>query len=97
MMQEIVFGVAGNIWNDLRIVFTIILFLFVYKWASDFIGSKKIGIILAAIISYFTFYLHPELIIWIIILFFGYAFLEGMAETLSEKAEKKEEKKEEKK
>ncbi len=74
-----------TLWNDLRIVFTIIFFLFLMKWSSEFTGSKAIGVILAAIISYLTFYKHFELLIIILILFFAYPFFSAVAEGLSGK------------
>ncbi len=66
----------GDVWSDLQLAFTIIIFIYLVSWASDLTKSKKIGVILALIIAYLTIYQHPWLLFITVLLFFGYAFIE---------------------
>lgn len=66
----------GSFWDDIRIALTIILFIYLVNWVSDLTKSRTLGIILGAAIAYFSFYQHFELLIFIILFFFGYPFWE---------------------
>ena len=70
----------SDLWNDLRLVLTIIFFIYLLKWSTDFTGSKKIGLILAAVVGYLTFFKHLEILIFVLIFFFGFPFFGKMAE-----------------
>ena len=66
----------GDIWSDLQLALIIIVFIYIVSWASDLTKSKKIGVILALIITYLTVYQHTWLLILVVLIFFGYAFIE---------------------
>lgn len=53
---------------SLALVILIVLFIWVYSWGKNQLGSK-LGLLLAIIIVYLTFFSFPELI-WIIFVFF---------------------------
>ena len=81
----------ADMWTDLKLALTLILFIYLVNWLSDLSKSKKIGIILAAIIAYLTFFTHFEMLIIIMVIFFAYPFFIGIADALA--PEKKEEEK----
>ncbi len=66
----------GDLWSDLQLALIIIIFIYLVGWASDLTKSKKIGVVLALIIVYLTVYQHTWLLIFVVLLFFGYAFIE---------------------
>lgn len=68
------------LWADIKLVLTLIFFIYLLKWTSDITGSKMLGIILAAIVAYLTFFSHFEILIFVLIFFFGYPFFEKIAE-----------------
>ena len=70
----------GDLWTDLQLALVIIFFIYLLKWSTDFTGSKKIGIILAAIVAYLTFFQHTEFVWIILVLFFGFSFFGQIAE-----------------
>jgi len=76
------------LWNDLKLVLTLIFFMYLLKWSSDITGSKMLGIILAAIVAYLTFFSHFEILILVLIFFFGYPFFEKIAEGFKEEEKK---------
>jgi len=76
---------AGDLWTDLRLVFTVIFFIYLVKWGVDLTKSKTLGIVLASIVSYFTFYSHFELVAIIVVLFFGYPFFSALADAMGGK------------
>ena len=61
----------GDLWSDLKLVLILVFFLYLLKWSNEFTGSKKLGLIIAVVIAYLTFYSHFEILIWVLILFFG--------------------------
>ena len=75
-MVTILAGLADNIW----IVLTLFLFIWIYSWAKENLGSAKLAILFALIVVYLTFYSFPFLV-WILVAFFilqtlGKEFLE---------------------
>ncbi|RLG21834.1 hypothetical protein DRN74_00185 [Candidatus Micrarchaeota archaeon] len=68
----------GGLWSDIGIAITIILFVYLVKWASDLTKSKTLGIIIGAAIAYFTFYQHFEVLLFVLLFFFGYPFWESL-------------------
>jgi len=68
-------GVFDNIW----IVLTLFLFVWIYSWAKDNLGSAKLAILFALIVVYLTFYSYPDLVWLLVVLFllqtFGKEFL----------------------
>ena len=70
----------GMLWADLRLALMLIIFIYLLKWTVDFTKSKAVGLILAAVISYLTFYQHFEILVFVLIFFFGYPFFEKVAE-----------------
>lgn len=73
-----------DLWTDLRLAFTIIAFIFLVKWSTDTLNNKALGVILAAVIAYLTFYSHYILLVIVMIFFFGYPIFEGFYEAMSE-------------
>jgi len=76
--------IAADMWSDLRLALTIIAFIFLVKWSSDVLDNKFLGIIIAAIIAYLTFFQHYELLILGVILFFGYPIFQGIGEAMGQ-------------
>jgi chromate transport protein ChrA len=70
----------AGVWADLQLVFIIIFFIFLLKWTTDQVNSKVIGFILAVVIAYLTFYTHIEILILVLIFFFGFPFFSKVAE-----------------
>ena len=64
-MPVLLEGVFDNIW----IVLTLFLFVWIYGWAKDNLGSAKLAILFALIVVYLTFYSYPELV-WLLVVFF---------------------------
>ncbi len=58
-------GLTDSIW----IVLTIFLFVWIYSWAKENLGSAKLAILFALIVVYLTFYSYPFLV-WILVAFF---------------------------
>lgn len=73
-----------DLWTDLKLAFTIIAFIFLVKWSTDKLEHKTLGVMLAAVIAYLTFYSHFILLVIVIIFFFGYPIFEGFYEAMSE-------------
>ena len=71
---------AGDLWGDLTVMLMILFFIYLLKWTTDFTGSKKIGLILAVVIGYLTFFRHIEILIFVLIFFFGYPFFGKIVE-----------------
>jgi hypothetical protein len=70
----------GLLWADVRLALIIIVFMYLLQWTVSFTKSKSIGLILAAVIAYLTFYQHYGILIFVLIFFFGYPFFEKLAE-----------------
>ena len=77
--------ITGDLWNDLRLALVLMVMVHIVQWAVGGTGSKKLGLVLAAIITYLTIYSHWELLIITVILFFGYEFFASVGETLEVK------------
>ncbi|MFH0986659.1 MAG: hypothetical protein V1911_01280, partial [Candidatus Micrarchaeota archaeon] len=73
----------GLLWADIRIVLIIIMFVFLLKWTLDFTKSKAVGVILATLVAYLTFYSHFELLMLILVVFFCYPFLETFSKAFN--------------
>ncbi len=58
-------ALADNIW----IVLTLFLFVWIYSWAKENLGSAKLAILFALIVVYLTFYSYPVLV-WLLVVFF---------------------------
>ncbi|HLC79618.1 MAG TPA: hypothetical protein VJG83_04300 [archaeon] len=58
-------AILDNIW----IVLTIFLFIWIYSWAKENLGSAKLAILFALIVVYLTFYSYPFLV-WLLVIFF---------------------------
>lgn len=58
-------GLMDNIW----IVLTLFLFVWIYSWTKENLGSAKLAILFALIVVYLTFYSYPVLV-WLLVAFF---------------------------
>ncbi len=61
----IIDALLDNIW----IVLTLFLFVWIYSWAKENLGSAKLAILFALIVVYLTFYSYPVLV-WLLVVFF---------------------------
>lgn len=61
----IIDALLNNIW----IVLTLFLFVWIYSWAKENLGSAKLAILFALIVVYLTFYSYPVLV-WLLVVFF---------------------------
>lgn len=69
MAFDILGALSGtDIALSFALVILIVVFFWIYNWSKNQAG-KKIGLILAVIISYLTFFSFPELI-WVLFLIF---------------------------
>ncbi len=64
-MMIILDGLMDNIW----IVLTLFLFVWIYAWAKQNLGSAKLAILFSLIVVYLTFYSYPVLV-WLLVAFF---------------------------
>ena len=64
-MMIILDGLMDNIW----IVLTLFLFVWIYSWAKQNLGSAKLAILFSLIVVYLTFYSFPVLV-WLLVVFF---------------------------
>ena len=71
----------GELWTDLRLAFTLIILIYLIQWAVSGTGSRTVGIIIALVIVYLTVYQHFEVLIIVVVFFFGYAFFEAFEST----------------
>jgi chromate transport protein ChrA len=73
----------ADMWNDLKLALTLILFVYLVTYLSGLTGSKKLGIIMAAIVAYLTFFTHWEMLVLILVIFFAYPFFIGLADAIA--------------
>ncbi|MCR4368348.1 MAG: hypothetical protein NUV67_00400 [archaeon] len=64
-MLTVLEGLADNIW----IVLTLFLFVWIYSWAKENLGSAKLAILFSLIVVYLTFYSYP-ILVWLLVAFF---------------------------
>ncbi len=64
-MEMFFLDVLDNVW----IVLSLYLFVWIYGWAKENLGSAKLAILFAVIIFYLTFYSYPFLV-WLLLAFF---------------------------
>ena len=75
----------GELWSDLKLALGIMFFIYTITWLSGMTGSKKLGILIAAVVAYLTFFSHFELLIVVLILFFCFPVFEKAAEGIEYK------------
>ena len=60
--------------GDLVVVLTLFYFLWIFSWGKKVLGSAKLAVLFALIVTYLVFFLHPELV-WVpIVIFFVATF-----------------------
>jgi len=47
--------------------------VWIYSWAKSKLGSAKLAILFAVIVVYLTFFLYPDELVWIPVVFFLFA------------------------
>ncbi|MDO8427657.1 MAG: hypothetical protein Q7S92_00410 [Candidatus Diapherotrites archaeon] len=72
----------ADLWSDLQTILSLFYLVWVYGWAKNQLGSAKLAILFAVIITYLGFFTHP-ILIWIpvilfLISFFGKNIVEKM-------------------
>ena len=75
----------ADMWSDLKIAMTLILFVYLVTYLTGLTGSKKLGIIMAVIVAYLTFFSHWEMLVIILFIFFAFPFFTGLADALAGK------------
>lgn len=63
---------------DLQMALSLIAFLFLFKWSVKFTDSVLLGGLLALAIAYLTFFSHFEMLIIVLLFFFGAPFFAGI-------------------
>ena len=71
----------GYLWTDLQIAAIIIVFIFLVDWAIGISKSKRVGVIIAIVLTYLTVYQHFFILVLVMFFFFGYAFFETFEKT----------------
>ena len=57
--------------DDLRLALTIIMFVWILNWMRNLLGSPRLALLLALVVSYLVFFKHPNLLFAV----FGMMFL----------------------
>jgi hypothetical protein len=70
---------AGDFWNDIKLALALLFFIYAVVWLTELTRSPKLGILIAAIVAYLTFFKYWEIVIFVLIFFFGYPFFEQFA------------------
>ena len=65
-------GIMLDVWANIWIALAVFTFVWIFSWAKSNLGSAKLAVIFAIVISYITFYTNPDLI-WIGIALFVFA------------------------
>jgi hypothetical protein len=68
----------ADLWTDVQLAAILFVFVYLVQWAIAMTGSRKIGVVLAIILVYLTIYSHVEILVLVILMFFGYAFFESV-------------------
>ena len=61
-------SVTGEFTTDMQIALTMVFFVWILNWSKANLGSAKLAIIFAAILTYFTFYKHSSLILVVVVI-----------------------------
>jgi ABC-type amino acid transport system permease subunit len=72
--------VDASFWTDFRLALILIVFVYIVQWTISQTGSKKTGVIVGTIVAYLSIFRHWELLVFIIIFFFGYNFFYRLEE-----------------
>lgn len=65
---------ANALEGDLVVVLTLFYFLWIFSWGKKVLGSAKLAVLFALIVTYLVFFLHPELVWLPVIIFFVATF-----------------------
>jgi len=71
----------GDIWTDIQLAAILFVFVYLTQWAISMTGSRRVGVLLAIVLVYLTIYQHIEVLVLVMVLFFGYAFWENFEGT----------------
>lgn len=69
-----------DFWSDLKLALMLMVFVYVVQWMTGITGSKKVGIVIAAVVAYLTIFSHFEILLFVILFFFAYPFWDRMVE-----------------
>lgn len=58
-----------NLMDDLWVVLVLFLFIWIFGWAKENLGSAALAAIFALIVTYLTFYKYPFLVWFLLALF----------------------------
>ena len=75
----------GDLWTDLQLASILFVFVYLTQWAIGMTGSRRVGILLAIVLVYLTIYQHFEVLVLVMIIFFGYAFFDTFEATFVER------------
>ena len=79
--MELVLG--SMLLRNVEIVITLFVFIWIYSWAKNNLGSAKLGVLFALIVIYLTLYMFPILVWTLIILFLLATFGTEIADKLN--------------
>ena len=74
----------ADMWSDLKLALTLILFVYLVSYLSGLTGSKKLGVVMAVVVAYLTFFSHWEMLVIILVIFFAFPFFTAIADALSD-------------
>lgn len=67
----------ADVISDLRLAGILVVFIYLVQWGIGMTGSRKVGILLAIIVTFLTIYQHFILLVLVVFFFFGYAWWLG--------------------
>ena len=68
----------GSVFGDLQLALSLIAFIFLFKWSVSFTDSVLLGGLLALAVAYLTFFSHFEMLILVLLFFFGAPLFSGI-------------------
>ena len=71
----------GDLWTDIQLASILFVFVYLTQWAISMTGSRRVGVLLAIVVVYLTIYQHIEILVLVMVLFFGYAFWDNFEAT----------------
>jgi hypothetical protein len=62
----------ASMWDSIYIALLLVVFVWIYSWAKENLGSDKLAILFSLIVVFLTFYSFPELL-WMGVILFIFA------------------------
>lgn len=61
--------------QDIKLALVVIMFIMIVKWTNDKLEKPVLGVIIAAILSYLTFFSHYDLLVLAFVVVFVWPFI----------------------